>query len=467
ANAGANQTITLPVSTVTLTGSGTDADGTIASYQWSKIAGPAQFTITTPSAAQTSVTGLVQGVYQFVLTVTDNSGATGRDTVQVTVNAAAPPPNQAPTANAGANQTITLPVSTATLTGSGTDPDGTIASYQWSKIAGPAQFTITTPSAAQTSVTGLVQGVYQFVLTVTDNSGATGRDTVQVTVNAAAPPPNQVPTANAGANQTITLPVSTVTLTGSGTDADGTIASYQWSKIAGPAQFTITTPSAAQTSVTGLVQGVYQFVLTVTDNSGATGRDTVQVTVNAAAPPPNQAPTANAGANQTITLPVNQVTLSGSGTDPDGSIASYQWSKISGPNQFSISSPGLAISDITNLKEGVYLFELKLTDDRGAIARDTVTVTVLADPRRASTVSIYPNPVTTTLIIELNAVTNVNKTPVTIYNMAGMIVYQNEVLRTQQITILQVDVSNYVKGTYIVKVGLDINHSGVLKFIKH
>ncbi|MBK8698302.1 MAG: hypothetical protein IPN29_01610 [Saprospiraceae bacterium] len=101
----------------------------------------------------------------------------------VTVNAA--PPNQLPTANAGANQTITLPTSTVTLTGTGTDPDGTIASYQWTKITGPAQFTIVSATAAQTAVNNPVQGVYSFELRVTDNPGAIDRDTMTVTVNAA------------------------------------------------------------------------------------------------------------------------------------------------------------------------------------------------------------------------------------------------------------------------------------------
>ncbi|MBK8698301.1 MAG: hypothetical protein IPN29_01605 [Saprospiraceae bacterium] len=96
-----------------------------------------------------------------------------------------------PTANAGANQTITLPTSAVTLTGTGTDPDGTIASYQWTKITGPAQFTIVSATAAQTAVNNLVQGVYSFELRVTDNQGAVGRDTMTLTVNAAAPPPNQ------------------------------------------------------------------------------------------------------------------------------------------------------------------------------------------------------------------------------------------------------------------------------------
>lgn len=91
---------------------------------------------------------------------------------------------------------------------------------------------------------------------------------------------NNVPTANAGADQTITLPVNTVTLNGSGTDVDGTIKSYQWSRIDGPTQYSIATPTEAQTAVNNLAQGTYQFVLVVTDNQGAEMRDTVTVTVN-------------------------------------------------------------------------------------------------------------------------------------------------------------------------------------------
>ncbi|MEI9958263.1 MAG: hypothetical protein WDM90_18605 [Ferruginibacter sp.] len=34
--------------------------------------------------------------------------------------------------------------------------------------------------------------------------------------------------------------------------------------------------------------------------------------------------------DQNITLPTNAVTLNGSGTDTDGTIASYAWVKISG-----------------------------------------------------------------------------------------------------------------------------------------
>src|ERR1019366_3026746 len=269
------QVITLPVDSVALSGSGSDADGTVVSYLWTKISGPSSGTIANDTLAATSVTGLVQGVYQFQLQVTDNRGAIGTSIIQVTVN---PAVNLPPVANAGSNQSITLPVDSITLSGSGSDSVGTVVSYLWTKISGPSSGTITNDTLATTAVAGLVQGIYQFQLQVTDNNGATGTDLIQVTVN---PGINIPPVANAGSpNQTITLPVDSVTLSGSGSDADGTVVSYLWTKISGPSSGTISSPGSATTSVTGLVQGSYQFQLQVTDNLGAIGTSMLQVIVN-------------------------------------------------------------------------------------------------------------------------------------------------------------------------------------------
>ncbi len=376
ANAGPDITITLPTSSVTLSGSGKDPDGTIASYQWASISGPTQSKIMSPTRASTTVSNLAQGVYKFQLTVTDNAGASAKDTVQVTVNAAAPV-NQAPKANAGADINITLPTNSATLSGSGSDPDGKISSYRWRKISGPSQYNIASPTKGQTSINNLAQGAYKFELTVTDNGGKTGSDTVQVTVSAAAAvAPNKVPVANAGLDINITLPTNSVTLTGSGSDADGSITAYKWTKISGPSQFNIVASTKAQTSVSNLAQGIYAFELTVTDNWGATASDIIQVTVNGAPPQTNQSPKANAGSNLVITLPTNSVTLTGSGTDADGTIASYQWSKVSGPSQYSIVSSTKAQTIVNNLVEGIYQFALTVTDNSGAAAKATVQVTV-------------------------------------------------------------------------------------------
>src|SRR4029079_13169934 len=304
ANAGADQTITLPQSTVSLSGSGADQDGTIASYQWTQVSGPSVASIASASLAQTQVSALQQGSYVFRLTVTDNKGATASDDVMVSVN---PAQNIPPKANAGADQTITLPQSTVSLSGSGADQDGTIASYQWTQVSGPSVATIASASSAQTQVSALQQGSYVFRLTVTDNKGATASDDVMVSVN---PAQNIAPTASAGADQTITLPQSSVTLSGSGQDPDGSIAYYQWTQVSGPSVATIASATLAQTQVSALQQGSYVFRLTVTDNKGATASDDVMVSVN---PAQNIAPTASAGADQTITLPQSSVTLSGSG----------------------------------------------------------------------------------------------------------------------------------------------------------
>ncbi len=456
ANAGADATIVLPVNSIVLSGSGTDPDGTIVSYQWNKVAGPAQFVVMAPLSAQTIVNNLVQGVYQFELTVTDNSGASDKDTIQIAVN---PFINLAPVANAGADLVITLPVNSVTMNGTGSDPDGNIVAYQWTKVSGPASFVINSATSASTGITSLVQGVYQFELMVTDNHGTTAKDTVQVTVNNLV---NQTPVANAGTDLVITLPVNSTTLNGSGSDPDGTIVSYRWTKWSGPAQGTISAATNASTGVTSLVEGVYQFVLTVTDNYGATATDTVQVTVN---PIPNNAPVARAGNDQQIRLPLNRVTLSGTATDPDGTIATYQWRKIAGPAQFTMDSVTITRPAVKNMVAGEYYFELLVTDNLGATGRDTVKITVLPEAID-SKLSIYPNPATDEIIIELNAATNQSKTPIRIYDMAGTVVYQNEIMRNQPTLLLRVDISQFARGTYIVQVGLDINRKGVLKFVK-
>src|SRR5215203_3636137 len=366
ANAGADQAITLPNNSVSLSGTGSDPDGFITSYSWSKIGGPGSGTITSPSSPSTTVTGLTQGVYTFRLTVNDNNGASAIDDIVITVNAAA---NQPPAANAGADQTITLPTNSVTLSGSASDPDGFINAYSWTKIGGPGSGTINSPSSASTTVTGLTQGVYTFRLTVSDNNGASASDDVVITVNAAS---NQTPSANAGTDQSITLPNNSVTLSGSGSDPDGFIASYSWSKIAGGAA-NINSPSSASTTITGLVQGSYTFRLTVSDNNGAQATDDVVINVSAAA---NQSPVVNAGGDQTITLPTSSVTLNGSGSDGDGFISSYAWSKIGGPAGESISNPFGASTTVTGLVQGSYTFRLTVTDNGGASASDDVVVIV-------------------------------------------------------------------------------------------
>lgn len=378
ANAGPDVTITLPTNSVLLDGTGSsDPDGSIISYSWTHISGPGGSSITSPTASSTMVTGLAQGVHTYALVVTDNDNETDQDLVSVTVEPAIPPANLPPVAQAGTDQTITLPTSSVVVSGSAsTDPDGTIVSYAWSKITGPATFNIVAASAATTTINGLTTaGVYTFQLLVTDDDGSTNTDAVQITVLAAPP---VAPTANAGSNQTLTLPTNSTTLTGSGADTDGTIISYEWSQVSGPNTAGISTPTQTSTGITGLIQGTYVFQLLVTDNDGLTGTASVQVIVEPAIP--NEPPTANAGANQTITLPTDQVDLIGSGSDVDGTITGYQWVQLSGPNTGSFGSAGLQTTTFTGLIEGIYIVQLTVMDDDGDTGTATVQITVAPVP---------------------------------------------------------------------------------------
>ncbi|WP_187264806.1 PKD domain-containing protein, partial [Pontibacter beigongshangensis] len=94
---------------------------------------------------------------------------------------------------------------------------------------------------------------------------------------------NQPPVADAGPDKTITLPTSTVTLEGSGTDVDGTISGYSWSQVSGPGTASFSSTLVASPTVSGLQAGSYVFSLVVHDDQDVlSAADQVTVTVQSA-----------------------------------------------------------------------------------------------------------------------------------------------------------------------------------------
>jgi hypothetical protein len=93
----------------------------------------------------------------------------------------------------------------------------------------------------------------------------------------------------------------------------------------------------------------------------------------------NLPPVARAGTDTVGLYPVSSILLDGtSSTDPDGSIVSYAWNKISGPSQYSLLNGNSAAPVLSNLTVGVYSFRLVVTDNNGANASDTVTAIINA-----------------------------------------------------------------------------------------
>ncbi len=192
--------------------------------------------------------------------------------------------NRPPVANAGPNQSITLPDDDAVLNGSTSDdPDGTISDYQWSQVSGPSTATMSAATSASNTVSDLVAGVYVFNLEVTDDEGDISDDNVTITVNTS---PNIAPVAEAGNPQSVTAPADSVQVDGSGSTDDDAITAYAWSWISGPGTYTIVSPTSAVTDIEGLVPGTYVFRLTVSDGT-QTDTDDVIITV-AAESVPNQ-----------------------------------------------------------------------------------------------------------------------------------------------------------------------------------
>lgn len=86
------------------------------------------------------------------------------------------------------------------------------------------------------------------------------------------------PVANAGPDRVVIAPGSSVTLDGSVT-GNGSIATYSWTRLSGPNDPMLSGADTEDLKVSGLVQGVYEFQLEVTDNEGNSDVDIARVNV--------------------------------------------------------------------------------------------------------------------------------------------------------------------------------------------
>ncbi|HZL09950.1 MAG TPA: PKD domain-containing protein [Prolixibacteraceae bacterium] len=220
---------------------------------------------------------------------------------------------------------------------------------------------------------------------------------VQVIIQEPPLPVNQPPVAKAGDDISIQLPVNEVILDGtSSSDPDGVIKTYLWENKSGPAGFIIEDSSAAKTKLGKLEVGEYIFKLTVTDDDNSSSTDDVKITVLAL---PKHPPTANAGPDQIIEiesaithLVTGSAQLDGSlSSDPDGTIVSFSWAKISGPSSGLISKPLSAKPLVTELSFGVYVFELTVTDNDDLTGKDQVSIAVNVNMNQAPIANAGPD----------------------------------------------------------------------------
>ncbi len=345
-NAGVDQNL-CNVSSTTLAGN----NPAVGAGTWTLVSGPNVPVITTPTLRNTTVTGMIPGVYVLQWTISNGVCASTNDLVQITIY------DLPTTSVAGADQSL-CNVTSTTLAGN----TPTVGSGVWSLISGPNVPTIVAPSNPSSSVAGMIKGVYVFRWTISNGVCASSTSNVQVTIYA-------LPTvANAGPNQSL-CNVASTTLAGN----NALVGTGTWSIISGPNAPTITSPNSPSSSITGMIAGVYIFQWSITNGVCAASTANVQITIYAL-------PTvSNAGVDQSL---CNVTSTSLAGNSPTSGTGN--WTLISGPNIPTITTPSSATSTVTGMVIGTYFFRWTITNGVCATSTDDVKIIIYAIPTIAT-----------------------------------------------------------------------------------
>ncbi|MCM5507595.1 MULTISPECIES: glycosyl hydrolase family 18 protein [Vibrio] len=194
-------------------------------------------------------------------------------------------------------------------------------------------------------------------------------------------PANRAPVAAAGADVSVTGPASVVLDGSSSSDSDGSVASYVWEQLSGTS-VSLTGANTAQASfdVAEVAQTeTLTFKLTVTDNEGATGTDTVVVTVKAKdTGPVNTAPVAAVSAPATANAgDVVVVDASGS-SDADNDILTYSWDVPAGLNA-TISGATVTFTAAEYTQDTSLLFTVTVSDSQATSSASATVVVAKKD----------------------------------------------------------------------------------------
>ena len=284
------------------------------------------------------------------------------------LGAIGPPPNQPPTANAGADQTVTdadgSGAEAVTLNGGGSDSDGTVNSYEWKEG-------VTVLGSAATLNASLSAGTHTLVLTVTDDDGAKGSDTVIVTVN---------PTL-----QSITVAPGSYSIeegqTGEFT-ATGNYSDLSTVDLTSTAAWSSSTPGVATISATGMASGVAAGSSNITATQDGVVSNTAVLTVTE--PPPTL---------QSITVAPGSCSIEEGQTGEftaTGNYSDLSTVDLTSTAAWSSSTPGVATISATGMASGVAAGSSNITATQDGVVSNTAVLTVTEPPPTLQSITVAP-----------------------------------------------------------------------------
>jgi len=294
------------------------------------------------------------------------------------------PLNEAPIANAGITQNVSLGFvggvasKVVTLDGTGsTDPNNNPLTFAWTltKPAGSAAV-LSSATAPKPTFTADMVGTYTATLLVKDDANLESKASSVVTIVASIS--NSAPVANAGAKQFVVFGASsTVTLDGTySTDADNDQLTYKWSLQKPPTSAAVLSSlTSSRPTFNADVAGDYVAQLIVNDGKVDSTSSSVIVVASVA----NVQPVANAGDDKNVTVST-VVTLDGTNsTDANFDTLTYLWSWMASPGTApALSSATSPKPTFTPAAAGTYVLSLTVSDGKLASTPDPITITVSA-----------------------------------------------------------------------------------------
>ncbi len=345
-----------PPLTVTFDASlSTSPNGSIVEHQWDWD-GDLVYDETSGTESIVQHTYNETGVFNANLLITDEIGAQGSASVEISVT------NQPPIAKIYADLNRgNIPLTVHFSAAGSNDPNGEIVRYEWD-LDGDGSFEYNSGLDQTAVYTYNESGDYNVSVMVTDSDGATDTESILITAIIR-------PVAVADANPKTGNAPLLVTFTADGSyDPDGVIVQYRWD-FDGDGNFDWSSSTTGNTQYLYTTGGLINARLRVYDDDNATATETVVLDINSP-------PVVTVEADVTVGEPPLLVNFDASKSyDPNGEIVNFEWD-FDNDGVFELDTDLDPTSSYEFTDNGSYWVTCRATDDLGGMGTGKIRISI-------------------------------------------------------------------------------------------